>query len=336
MSVQFKTLFSLKLLHEYYGDVFEDIVLVVPEVTAKVLRNGKILVRELNGVHHFLCEFDENDIPVVNLSNQLLQFALKLSNPYFYNFTDIEHDKVVPLYKNSSLISSLDLAANVLPTGRFLTHSISHEERPVTLSLESTNGNVISTETITDEHTRTHCTFEFENALSGSYQVKELYPANNNEVINYYYHEEIFVHPILSIIEIKIDSSFYTSPPELTIQFDAKKEKLNYYIIADKYSPNDFLNLQITDTGFVKDSRSEVTFERVETINFGPEEFKKDSLGSSDSKVTLFRSLNKVNRQHKSRKNIQLSLNGQMLISNLPAPGQQKTQANFIIHLANP
>ena len=86
----------------------------------------------------------------------------------------------------------------------------------------------------------------------------------------------------------------------------------------------------------MKDSRNEVTFERVDINNFGPEEFKVNSLGKPDSKVTLFRSLNKVNRQHKSRKNIQLSLNGQMLISNLPAPGQEKTQANFIIHLANP
>ncbi|WP_114325445.1 hypothetical protein [Candidatus Colwellia aromaticivorans] len=335
MSVQFKTLFSVKLLHEYYADIFADLILVVPEATAIVLKNGKILVRELDGVYHFLCEFQENNIPVIELLNQSLQFGLKLSNPYFFNFTDIAHDKAVSLYNNSSLTSSLNIAASVIPTGRFLTHFISHEDRPVTLSLESIKGNVISTETITSEHTRNHCSFEFENALFGAYRVKETYP-ETNEVINYYYHQEIFVQPIFSLIEIKIDSSFYTSPPEFTIQFDAKKEKLNYYIIADKYSPTDFLNLQITDTGFVKDSRSEVTFERVETDNFGPTEFKENLLGKPDSKVTLFRSLNKVNRQHKSRKNIQLSLNGQMLISNLPAPGQEKTQANFIIHLANP
>jgi hypothetical protein len=335
MLVKFKTVFSLTLLHEYYEDSFNDLVLVVPEVTARDLKNGKILVRELDGVYHFLCEFNENNIPVVDLSNQILRFGLKLSNPYFYNFTEIERDKVVPLYNNSSLISSLDLAVNVIPTGRFLTHNISHEERPVTLSLESTNGNVISTQTITSEHTRSHCSFEFKNALSGTYQVKETY-SSSNETINYYYHQDNNVQSIISFVEIKIDSNFYSSPSNLIIQFGAKKEKLNYYIVADKYSPNDFSNLQVSDTGFVKDSRTEVTFERVEVNDFGPAEFNKDSLGNPDSQVTLFRSLNKVNRQHQSRKNIQLSLNGQMLISNLPAPGQNKTQANFIIHLANP
>lgn len=335
MSVQFKALFTVKLLHEYYVDVFKDLILVVPKETGIVLKNGKIIVKELDGVYHFFCEFQENNIPLVELSNQSLKFALKLSNPNFYNFTDISQDKAVPLYNNSSLTSALDLAANVVPTGQFLTHVISHEDRPVTLSLESIKGNVISTETVTVEHTRNHCSFEFKNAVSGAYRVKETYLAKN-EIINYYYHQETFVQPTFSLIEIKIDSSFYTSPPEFTIQFNAKKEKLNYYVIADKYSPTDFSNLQITDTGFVKDSRSEVTFERVEVNNFGSEEFKANLLGEPNSKVTLFRSLNKVNRQHKSRKNIQLSLNGQMLISNLPAPGQEKTQANFIIHLANP
>ena len=335
MSVQFKTLFSVKLLHEYYGDVFEDLTLIVPEETARVLKNGKIIVKELNGVYHFFCEFQENNMPLVEFSNQSLKFALKLSNPNFFNFTDISQNNAVPLYSNASLASALDLAADVVPTGQFLTHPISLEDRPVTLSLESTKGNVISTQTVTVEHNRDHCSFEFKNALSGAYRVKETYLAAN-KVVNYYYHQEIFIQPIFSLIEIKIDSSFYTSPPEFIIQFNAKKEKLNYYVIADKYSPTDFSNLQITDTGFVKDSRSEIIFERVEVNNFGPEEFKENLLGEPDSKVSLFRSLNKVNRQHKSRKNIQLSLNGQMLISNLPAPGQDKPQANFIIHLANP
>lgn len=335
MSIQFKTLFSVKLLHEYYGDVFDDLTLVVPTEAARVLKNGKILVRKLGGVYHFFCEYQENNTPLINLSNQSIQLALKLSNPYFFNFTDIAHNKSVPLYSNVSLASSLDLAANVVPTGQFLTHFINHEDRPVTLSLESKKGNIISTEIITNEQARNHCSFEFKNAFSGLYRVKETYP-EKNEIIDYYYHKELFAQPIFSLIEIKIDSSFYTSAPEFTIQFDAKKEKLNYYIIADKYTPSDFSNIQVTDIGFVKESRNEVTFERVEMNNFGPEEFKVNLLGKPDSKVTLFRSLNKVNRQHKSRKNIQLSLNGQMLISNLPAPGQEKTQANFIIHLANP
>jgi hypothetical protein len=335
MTVQFKTLFSLKLLHEYYSDAFADLILLVPESTACILKNGKILVRELNGVYHFFCEFNENNEPVIELSDQSLEFGLKLSNPYFFNFTDIAHNKAVPLYNNLSLSSALDLAASVIPTGKFLTHLITHEDRPVRLSLESTDGNVISTKIITIADTRNHCSFEFKNAVYGAYRVTETYPATN-EIINYYYHQDIFVQPIISLLEIKIDPSFYISPPALTIQFDAKKEKLNYYVIADKYSQTDFLNIQINDTGFVKDSRSEVTFERVEINNFGPTELKANLLGKPDSKVTLFRSLNTVNRQHKSRKNIQLSLNGQMLISNLPAPGQEKTQANFIIHLANP
>ena len=57
MLVKFKTVFSLTLLHEYYEGSFNDLVLVVPEVTARDLKNSKILVRELDGVYHFLCEF---------------------------------------------------------------------------------------------------------------------------------------------------------------------------------------------------------------------------------------------------------------------------------------
>lgn len=335
MSIQFKTLLSVKFLHEYYGEGFKDLNLVVPEETAKVLRSGKILVRELEGVYHFLCEFNENNEPLVNLSGHTLQFALSISNPNFFNFTDIEYDKSVHFFNNFSNPTQLNQASNIVPTGRFLTHFISHEERPVTLSLENANGNVLSTEIITEEDNRNHCSFEFKNVFSGAYQVKETYPLLT-EIVDYYYHQELIAQPIFCLIEIMLDDSFYSVPPEFSIQFAAKKEKLNYYIIADKYSPTDFSNLQVSDAGFVKDSRTEIAFERVDINNFGSEEITTDLLGKPDSKVTLFRSLNKVNRQHKSRKNIQLSLNGQMLIKNLPAPGQEKTQANFIIHLANP
>ncbi|NUN12891.1 MAG: hypothetical protein HUU55_04580 [Myxococcales bacterium] len=116
MKLLFRHLFALKITHEYYGGACPDFVWLVPEATAQLLRNGKLLAKIRDGHLFVLCQVDDSNSPVhaiVELLGTKLYFGLKLATPHFWNYTEWTESNYSPathvlVYRNQQNLNSLD------------------------------------------------------------------------------------------------------------------------------------------------------------------------------------------------------------------------------------
>lgn len=90
------------------------------------------------------------------------------------------------------------------------------------------------------------------------------------------------------------------------------------------------------DAGFQEDGRLQINFIKVSAESFTPAEIPPELVGNTSAKVVLFKSQNAVARAEKGRKKIQLKRNNDVLITHLPQPGSEKTNANLIVSVSKP
>jgi hypothetical protein len=147
---------------------------------------------------------------------------------------------------------------------------------------------------------------------------------------------ELAQQSLSGIVEITIDEGFYDDAASFQIAFDSRAETLKYYVVARNYGVAEFDSLSVTDSGFNDDQRPQVTFSKVKADDFTAAEVPVALLGDADSRVVLFQSDAPVTRRAKGRQRIELKRNGDVIIANLPQPGQERTTAELIVHLAKP
>lgn len=266
-----------------------------------------------------------------------LRFGLKLLNPYFNNFSNLNFDFRVstPLYENSTNANTLNPAKKMTLVGPLFSHALLDTARPVTVTLKDGNSQVLQTDTITSTNNQNLVSYNLTSQAPGAYVIEEAY-SDNSKNIDYYYDSELQQLGVFGIIEIKIESSFYINPPSFIIAFDAKEEILKYFVVAKNYIDADFDQLSVADAGFTTDKRPEVKFSKVASSAFTAGEISPALLNGADLKVVLFKSQAPVPRQEKARSKIQLSRNTDVLIQHLPQIGADKIDGNIIIHLSKP
>ncbi len=341
MSTQFKNLFTLSIDHDFYTANCQDFKFLIPQTTRQSLNNGKLLYRIQEGVFYCLYEADSNGLALNPLGGGRLRLGLKLLNPYFNNYSNFDLAGRTALYRNIASATAIDPVHTVTHTGTIITHSISDSARPVTITLKDDNGTVLTNLLIEASHNRSSVSFDL-NTLpdigklpQGFYKVTETYTATTQET-DYYYESELLKQGIFGIVEINLDNSFYATPPHFSINFSSQQEILKYYVIAKNYSNAEFNSITVTDTGYAEESRPQIDFTRVASTAFTSAEIPATLLSGGDDKIALFKSTTTVSRQEKARKRIQLSRNGDILVSDLPAPSIDKAQADLIIHVAKP
>jgi hypothetical protein len=262
---------------------------------------------------------------------------LKLLNPFFSNFTDLDFNfnSSRPLYRNSTNPRVLEAAKTIALTGKVLSHALKIKERPVIVTLKDTNNRVLQTDTITIENDRQTISYDLKQQAAGLYSVEE-FNAGNTESANYYFDLELQQQGIFGVIEIAIDSDFYNTPPEFAIAFATKQETLKYYIVAKNYSEQYLNQLTILDVG--EEGRSQIiNFTKILPAAFTSDDIPPTLLGNGEAKIALFKSPEKaVARQEKARQKIQLHKNGKVLISHLPQPSADKSNADSIVQLVKP
>lgn len=340
MNIRYKNLFSVTIEHDFYDAHCQDFDFLVPADTQILLRNGKLLCRIRKGILYCLYEASNAGNVLHDLSGQSLIFGLKLKNPYFTNFTQPSLEGTA-LYRNQTSATTLDAASPVSLTGTILLHQISDIERPVTLKLLDANDNELQSVTVPSTQNRDSISFDLTNIpdtgslRGGLYRVSETSSASNAQQ-SYYYQAELNRQGVFGLLDITIDSSFYTAPADLSIHFDSRQDTLKYYVIAKNYSNAEFTSLTVNDAGFSEESRPQINFSRVASGAFSANEIPRELLGDVDDKIALFKSSAAVNRQQKARKKIQLSRNGDVLISDLPSPGSDRAKADLFIHVVKP
>ena len=339
MNTQFRTLFTLAISHSYYQASCKDFAFFIPAYTAQLLRNGKLLTKVHDGKLYVLLETDEVGVALNPLEGKSLRFGLKLLNPFFSNITDYNFNSNTPLYRNATEPTRLDSAKEIKLVGRIFSHKISDTEtRPVTVTLQTTNGQILQKDTIKDKEIAS-VSYDITGQASDIYTVAESY-LSTSKAITYYLDSELVSKSIFCVIDIKLDNSIYINTPDkpeftkFEIVFTAKQETLKYYLVVRNYSDKDFNQLAVVDKGFTEDGRSQINFTKVNPVDFARDDISPALLDNGDARVVLFKSQGVVNRQENARKKIQVLKNGDELIKHLPQPGADKVNSDLIIQLS--
>ena len=337
MNINFKNLLILKISHAYYDGDCRDFDYFMPFRTKQVLRDGRLTAKVRDGLLYIFFDATASGEALVSLAGQQFCFGIKLLNPYFANFTQLDFDMktATPVYRNSPDIKKLAGGMTAILAGPVFSHTISDANRPLTVSLVSSEGRIVYTESIPAGDNRKTVFFDITGQASGVYIVRE--DSGGPETKTLYYVAADFVQAgILGIVEITLDNSFYGSPPTFAISFQAKKDFLKYYLVTRKFTEAEFNQLVISDQGFTKDERPEILFKELGLADFTPDDIDPQFWGNSDTRIKLFKSKTEVPRQEKARRHIQLAKNSDVLIENLPQPGTDKVKGDIIIHLSKP
>jgi len=332
MNIQFEILFTVGISHDYYSDGCKDFDFFIPSDTARLLRNGKLVARVREGTLYVLFEANE---ALATLGGKTLRFGLKLLNPFFSHITALTSNSFIPVYKNSASSGQLNSTGETILAGRLFSHDLANAERPVTVTLKASNGEIMQADAIAETDGRSATVYDLSDADPGFYTVDEAY-SPSTVTTSYYVDSESQAEGVFGIVEVDIHDEFYSDPPDFEIEFAAREEILKYYVVAKNYSETDINQLSIQDAGFTEDQRSEIRFTKVASDAFGSGDIDADLLADENVEVVMFKSQAVVARREKARKKIQLSKNGEVIIPHLPQPGANRVNADLIIQLSKP
>jgi hypothetical protein len=335
VTTEFKTLFTVGVTHAYYTEDCRDFSFALPEESHRTMRAARIICRPIDGKLHVLCEVRMGK-PVVSGVGQVIRVGLKLSNPYFCNFTKLDFvpGGVVALYTNSGAPASVALLGNPNLTGSRFRHEPSTPIRPVELALHDSAARTIRSETLAGNMESSG--FDLASDAAGLYTLTETYAVDPPKTFRYYVDPELKAEGVLAIAEIAVSEDFYATPAEFKISFAAREEVLKYYVVTHKYSDTEIAQLAVADSGFGEDNRPEVQFTKVLAADFTTAEIAPKLIAANGAKVVLFKSAGVLARSAKARRKIQLNRNGDTLISHLPQPGAGRPNADMIVHLSKP
>jgi hypothetical protein len=338
MNVQFLTLFTLRAVHGFYDGPCRDFGFLVPAETAALLRNGKLLARELDGTLHVLFEASADGDPLRPLPGATLRMGMQLLNPYFGNFT------VLPAgfparrlrYTNAADPGELAPADDFAFVPDTFAHALADDARPATVTLRDGAGTVVREDALGEDDETAALSYDLRGAPTGPLEVEEEYPGPVTETTALYLDPELRGRDAAVVVEVTVHPDFYADAPAFTVPFDARQEVLSYYVVAGGYLPGDLATLTVTDEGAALDGRPPVTFVKTDGEDLVEPDLTASLLAPGGEPVVLFRSAAELPRRERGRRRIQLSKNGDVLMANLPQPGVERAQADLILHLSKP
>jgi hypothetical protein len=110
---------------------------------------------------------------------------------------------------------------------------------------------------------------------------------------------------------------------------------LRYYVVAQRFGAAEFDSLSVQDAGFAAQARPALLFKRVLPANFNASHLAPALLDpGGGARIALFEAQSSVERRARGPARLQLHRNGDVLIGNLPQPGAERSDAQFVIHLS--
>lgn len=330
--MEFTKLFDIGITHDYYNGPCSNVTCVPLPSAAKIIQAGAMRVLAQASQLHLYYEKNETG-PLKNITGAKLHFAVVAENASFATVSEqASNHRSVLVYSNNAQANTLAHSETYIIGSGIQTYSISQAKRPVTLTLHNNQGNELMQQVISKANGLFEYSFLMQQYPFGLYSISE--KTTNKTLVT---HIAYFPHippATVAIIQIDIADNFYTVPASFNINFSARSETINYYIVASNYDNSDVQALDMNDAGFSEQARAKILFNKVQSDSFTDQHIAANLFNQKNTKVVLFSSRSAVSRRQYSPKKIQLTLNNEVLIASLPIPGSSSVSADFFIHVA--
>ncbi len=336
MNIRYRTLFTVTVRHDFRGGPCDDLAFTVPAATRDTLADMRALVRERDGVLHVLIAIGDDDQPVGACSGRRLIFGLAPRDPWFAQYTapSALGPREVPLFANDTSADALD----ALPRGVELYGAAPQivptlAARPLDLRVTAAGAQLALARL---GATDASWTFR-EGRSAGEYRLTEIAADGHSA------DRRLFVEPTLAgagcwgLLVLTASAGHVAAGHAFTLDLAARSELLRYYVVVKPASDADFDSIHIEDHGAADDGRgAPVSFRRV-LPPFGPGRLAPALLDPGGTrKIVLFEAESAVARRARGPHGFELHRNGEVLIGNLPQPGAERSDAQFVVHLTKP
>jgi hypothetical protein len=330
--IRFRSLWTIDVRHAFFGDGAEVLEFIVPPATQRALAGAHAIAHEREGVLNVLIEVDEAGQPLSALAGRRFVFGLRPREAVFETVTQplaVGRGETA-LWANAAAPNDLDAPRALQLSGAQLRIEPKSAARPLALrlldeaSVERASGSLKAGE----------------EALSlqgswpnGEWRIEEAgTPAGS-----------LYVEPDLAamrawgLLVLTVAPAHITSGQAFHLDFAARSDTLRYYVVANAYSQNEFDQVQVQDAGFAAEARAQIVFDKLLPVAFGADHLPTALLDPAGSaRVACFQAQAPVVRRLRGPTRLELHRNGEVLIGNLPLPGAQRPDAQFVLHLSKP
>ncbi len=329
-TITFRTLWTVEVRHAFHGGACDVLAFIVPPATERALAGAHAMARQRDGRLLVLIETDEGGQPLSALAGARFVFGLKPREP---SFDLITVPNGLPrgdaaLWSNAANADALAGPGAVRLSGEQLRIEPRSAARPLTLRLFDAH-NVQRAQTVLnigDEAWTPPGLF-----TRGAWRVEEqaVGPAQS---------WALRVEPELigawGLLEIAVAPAHIAAGHAFVIEFSARSDTLRYYVVASRFGAAEFNQVQVLDAGFAAEARAQIQFNRVLPAAFDASHLAPELLDPSGSaRIALFEAQAAVPRSARGPASLELHRNGDVLVGNLPQPGADRPDAQFVVHL---
>lgn len=334
MSTRFRTLWTLSARHAFHAGGGDTLEFLVPPATQRALAGVRALARERDGVLHVLIEVDDAQQPLADVLGRRFVFGVRPREATFELITQPLGLGAgeSPLWANTGVPGALDTPRGVLlSAGGALRIAPRSAARPLTLSVFDAGGVRRAQGVLTAGVEALSLPI----ALSaGEWRIEE---AGGAPAWRLFVEPGLLATRAWGLVDLTVDASHLANPPAFHLDFAARSDTLRYYVVASRLSQAEFDQVSVVDGGFVAEGRAQIVFNRVLPPAFNAQHLPSALLDPAGAaRVALFEAQGPTTRRERGPTRLELHRNGDVLVGNLPQPGAQRSDAQFVVHLSKP
>lgn len=140
----------------------------------------------------------------------------------------------------------------------------------------------------------------------------------------------------VGLLQLQLHADHLAATRDFTLSLQARQDLLRYYVVGRPFPGAEFDALEVVDEGSVVDGRAPITFNRVAPAAFTPAHLQPTLLDSSGSaRIVLFEAQAPTARRERgpTRLRLRVGIAGDTLTAQLPTPGGERPDGQFIVHL---
>jgi hypothetical protein len=329
--IAFRPLWTLTVQHGFFGGVCDALDFTVPPATERALAGAHAVLRVLDGALHVLVEVDDANTPLSDLNGLRLLIGMK---PREASFELITAPIGMPrgdaaIWDNAANANTLGGPRAVRISGEQLRIQPRNSERPLTVRLFDAT-NTLQAQTVLNIGDEAW-------SLPGLYSRGEwrVDEQGAGPTVSW----ALWIEPELvnawGVLALNFDAGHFPASQAFQLSFKARSDILRYYVVANRFGPAEFNSLRVQDAGFAAEARPAILFNRIAPAAFTASHLAPALLDPGGSaSIALFEAQTAVARRARGPGGLELQRNGDVLIGNLPQPGAERYDAQFVVHLS--